>query len=79
MHLKLVARQLTSIQTVGPADPFIHCRAIASRRALENYALQTIGERNDQGAGVQWPMQKFAPQRALGDAVDGVFEVSVTC
>lgn len=35
-----------------------------SRRALENYALQTITGRNDdQGGGVQWPMQQAAPQR----------------
>ncbi|CAK9038855.1 Uncharacterized protein SCF082_LOCUS22799 [Durusdinium trenchii] len=33
------------------------------RRALENYALQTIGQYEDQGGGVQWPMQKAAPQR----------------
>ena len=35
-----------------------------SRRALENYALQTIASSDeDQGGGVQWPMQQAAPQR----------------
>ncbi|CAJ1374354.1 unnamed protein product [Effrenium voratum] len=33
------------------------------RRQLENYALQTIGKHEDQGAGIKWPMQKCAPQR----------------